>query len=67
MTTTPPTSDVDPFADEVALDPYPVYAELRERGPVVRLPENDVYALTRYDVVRDALADWESYSWRNGR
>ncbi|MEU9636595.1 cytochrome P450 [Streptomyces tendae] len=62
MTTTPPTSGVDLFADEVVLDPYPVYAELRERGPVVRLPENDVYALTRYDVVRDALADWESYS-----
>ncbi|MGW5766379.1 cytochrome P450 [Streptomyces tendae] len=62
MTTTPPTSGVDLFADEVVLDPYPVYAELRERGPVVHLPENDVYALTRYDVVRDALADWESYS-----
>ncbi|WP_326801197.1 cytochrome P450 [Streptomyces sp. NBC_01788] len=58
---TPPTSDVDLFADEV-LDPYPVYAELRERGPVVHLPENDVYALTRYDVVRGALADWESFS-----
>ncbi|MFA3875634.1 cytochrome P450 [Streptomyces sp. MMCC 100] len=62
MTTTPPTSDVDLFADEVVLDPYPVYAELREQGPVVRLRENDVYALTRYDVIRDALADWESYS-----
>ncbi|MGV9624707.1 cytochrome P450 [Streptomyces tendae] len=62
MTTTPPTSGVDLFADEVVLDPYPVYAELRARGPVVHLPENDVYALTRYDVVRDALADWESYS-----
>ncbi|MFC8086457.1 cytochrome P450 [Streptomyces sp. NPDC057340] len=62
MTTTPPTSGVDLFADEVVLDPYPVYAELRERGPVVHLPANGVYALTRYDVVRDALADWESYS-----
>ncbi|WP_031086855.1 cytochrome P450 [Streptomyces sp. NRRL WC-3549] len=59
---TPPTSDVDLFADEVVLDPYPVYAELRERGPVVHLPHNDVYALTRYDVIRDALADWESFS-----
>ncbi|WP_345962164.1 cytochrome P450 [Streptomyces sp. BRB040] len=59
---TPPTSDVDLFADEVVLDPYPVYAGLRERGPVVRLPRNDVYALTRYDVIRGALADWESFS-----
>ncbi|MFJ8768929.1 cytochrome P450 [Streptomyces clavifer] len=59
---TPPASDVDLFADEVVLDPYPVYADLRERGPVVHLPRNDVYALTRYDVIRGALADWESFS-----
>lgn len=60
--TTPPTSDVDLFADEVVLDPYPVYAELRELGSVVHLPGNDVHVLTRYDVIRDALADWESFS-----
>ncbi|MFJ4516585.1 cytochrome P450 [Streptomyces sp. NPDC088816] len=59
---TPPTSDVDLFADEVVLDPSPVHAELREQGPVVHLPKNDVYALTRYDVIRGALADWESFS-----
>ncbi|MEU1213401.1 cytochrome P450 [Streptomyces sp. NPDC005790] len=60
--TTPPISDVDLFADEVVLDPCPVYADLREQGPVVHLRKNDVYALTRYDVIRDALADWESFS-----
>ncbi|MEU5095409.1 cytochrome P450 [Streptomyces sp. NPDC020996] len=59
---TPPTSDIDLFADEVLLDPYPAYAELREQGTVVHLPANDVYALTRYDAVRGALADWESFS-----
>ncbi|NYV78035.1 cytochrome P450 [Streptomyces sp. UH6] len=58
----PPVCDVDLFCDEVLLDPYPAYAELREQGPVVRLPANDVHALTRYDVIRDALADWESFS-----
>ncbi|MFD4763396.1 cytochrome P450 [Streptomyces sp. NPDC058439] len=60
--TTPPTSDIDLFADGVVLDPYPVYAELREQGPVVRLRKNDVHVLTRYDAIRDALADWESFS-----
>ncbi|MFG2949659.1 cytochrome P450 [Streptomyces adustus] len=59
---TPPTSDVDLFADDVLLDPHPVHAELRELGPVVHLPKNDVYALTRYDVIRAALGDWESFS-----
>ncbi|MBD9731221.1 cytochrome P450 [Streptomyces sp. H28] len=59
---TPPTSDIDLFADEVLLDPYPAYAALRDLGSVVHLPENDVYALTRYDAIRGALADWESFS-----
>lgn len=56
------TSDVDLFADEVLIDPYPAYARLRELGAVVHLPANDVYALTRYDVIRDALANWETFS-----
>jgi cytochrome P450 len=60
-----PTSDLDLFADEVLLDPYPYYAELRELGGVVHLPANDVYALTRYDVIRDALADWATFSSRS--
>ncbi|WP_031509615.1 cytochrome P450 [Streptomyces megasporus] len=59
---TTPTSDIDLFADEVVLDPYPVYAELREQGPVVHLRMNDVHVLTRYDTIRGALADWESFS-----
>src|SRR3954471_9388075 len=58
------TSDLDLFADEVLLDPYPHYAELRELGGVVHLPANDVYALTRYDVIRDALADPQTFSSR---
>jgi cytochrome P450 len=61
-----PTSDRDLFADEVLLDPYPVLAELREQGGVGHLPVNDVYALTRYDVVRDALGDWETFSSAHG-
>ncbi|CAH0146309.1 cytochrome P450 [Microbacterium sp. Bi121] len=60
--TTAPTSDIDLFADDVLVDPYPTYAALRELGAVVRLPRNDVYALTRYGAIRDALADWESFS-----
>lgn len=58
----PPIHELDLFADEVLIDPYPTYAELRELGAVVHLPANDVYALTRYDTIRGALADWESFS-----
>src|SRR6478609_8993506 len=54
--------DLDLFSDEVLLDPYPTYATLRDTAAVVHLPANDVYALTRYDVIRDALADTETFS-----
>ena len=60
-----PSSDIDLFSDEVLLDPYPYYAELRELGGVVHLPANDVYALTRYDVVRTALGDPATFSSRS--
>ena len=56
------SADPDLFDDQVLLDPYPVYATLRETAGVVYLPRNEAYALTRYDIVRDALADWETFS-----
>ncbi len=64
MSTTAPVaeSDLDLFADDLLVDPYPTFAALRETAAVVRLPKNDVYALTRYDAIRDALGDWESFS-----
>ncbi|MFG1944236.1 cytochrome P450 [Nonomuraea sp. NPDC048826] len=57
-----PVSDLDLFDDAVLVDPYPAYTALRALGGVVRLPANDVYALTRYDVIRRALGDWETFS-----
>ena len=65
MTTSPPRADLDLFADEILTDPYPTFAELRDLGPVVYLPAPDVYALTRYDVIRDALADTTTFSSRS--
>ncbi|HEV7167573.1 MAG TPA: cytochrome P450 [Micrococcaceae bacterium] len=56
------TSPIDLFSDEVLLDPYPTYAALRGLGAVVHLPANDVYALTRYDTIRNALGDPETFS-----
>lgn len=58
----PPVSDLDLFDDEILVNPYPTYAALRELGSVVHLPKNEVYALTRYDVIRHALGDWERFS-----
>lgn len=61
-----PVSQVDLFADEVLLEPYATHGELRELGSVVHLPKNDIYALTRYDVIRAALGDWETFSSAHG-
>lgn len=60
--TAPQTLDVDLFADDVLLDPYPLYAELRELAAVVHLVRNDVYAVTRYEPIRAGLADWKVFS-----
>ena len=62
MSTEPVTDDLDLFDDDVLVDPYPTYARLRDLGAVVHLPANDVYVLTRYDAIRAALGDWESFS-----
>jgi cytochrome P450 len=46
---------VDVFASEALADPYPLYRELRAAGPVVHLPERDLWVATTYDAVRDVL------------
>ncbi|MGY2062749.1 cytochrome P450, partial [Nocardia gipuzkoensis] len=55
-------SDIELFSAAALLDPYPHYRTLRELGPVVHLSAYDMYGLFRYDQVRPALIDWESFS-----
>ncbi len=50
-----PSLDIDFYADEVILDPHTVYERMRETGPVVYLPRNDLYALPRYNEVSEVL------------
>jgi cytochrome P450 len=62
MTQAPAVSEIDLFADDILLDPYPTYRRLRDQAAVVYLPSNNVYALTRYDTIRAALADTATFS-----
>jgi cytochrome P450 len=55
-------SDVDLFSDETLLDPYPIYAALREMAPVVWMKTNQIYAITRYEDVRAAMNNPEVFS-----
>lgn len=57
-----PHSDVDLFADDVLEDPYPAYRRLREQGGAVYLDALDAWALPRYDDIRAALGDWQTFS-----
>jgi cytochrome P450 len=59
-------SDLDPFDDAVLADPYPAYRRLRDAGPVVWLRRYDVWALSRYAEVRQALRDWQTFSSASG-
>ncbi|MDQ0117195.1 cytochrome P450 [Pseudarthrobacter defluvii] len=58
----PMESDIDIWDDDITVDPYPTYAALRELGGVVHLPKNNLYAVTRYGLIRDVLADPASFS-----
>ena len=58
----PIESGIDIWDDDITVDPYPTYAALRELGGVVHLPKNNLYAVTRYDLIRDVLADPGTYS-----
>ena len=59
--TGPPVSHLDPFCDELILDPYAMHAELRDLGPVVRLEKYGVWAMARHVDVYAMLNDWETY------
>ncbi|MFK8052430.1 MAG: cytochrome P450 [Woeseiaceae bacterium] len=61
-----PGSDLDPFAVEFLEDPYPYHNELREAGPVVWLEKYDIFAMARYQQVRTALKDWDTYCSSRG-
>jgi 4-methoxybenzoate monooxygenase (O-demethylating) len=61
-----PMLDIDPFADEFLLDPYPQHERLREAGPVVRLTDYPVWAMARYEQVHAALTDHETFCSSRG-
>lgn len=61
-----PTFELDFWSDEVILNPYPHYDALRALGPAVWLEKNQVWALTHYAIVRDALLNPAVFSSAKG-
>ncbi len=63
MTTTKRT-DVyyDPYDTDIVVDPYPVYARLREEAPIYYNERYDFWAISRHADVEKALGDWKTFS-----
>jgi len=47
----------DPYDVELNINPYPMFARLREEAPLYYNPQHDFYALSRYDDVNKAVID----------
>lgn len=61
-----PVSDADPFSIAFFEDPHRVHEELREAGPVVWLSRYGIWAVARYQEVRDVLHDWRTFCSSRG-
>lgn len=61
-----PVYDGDFWSDDVILDPYPVYRQLRDLGPVVWMARHNAFAFTHHDTVKRGLLDAATYSSASG-
>lgn len=51
----------DPYSVDLNMNPYPVFARLREEAPLYHNVKHDFYALSRFDDVNKALIDHSTF------
>jgi cytochrome P450 len=56
----------DPLDFERLVEPYETYRLLRDEHPVYHNLDRGIYALSRFNDVREASRDWETFSSRPG-
>lgn len=56
-----PRLDIDLYADDVLADSRDAFARIRHSGPAVWLPRHRMYAVGRFDDVRAALRDSDTF------
>lgn len=68
MTTTNARAAVhyDPYDVDIDDDPYPTWRRLRDEAPLYRNDELDFWALSRWDDVKPALLDWDTFRSGHG-
>lgn len=62
----PVLTGIDPYATGTVIDPYPFHAAMRDLAPLVQLEGYDVYAVGRYEEIRQILLRWEDFSSASG-
>ena len=63
---TVPASDIDIYSEDIRADPWPHFKVLRDAGPVVKLTNNDLWAIPRFKDVKAALGNWKVFSSARG-
>jgi len=58
--------EFDPYSYEIHEDPYPVYRRLRDEAPAYFNQKRGFWALSRYDDVRAATNDWQTFTSSQG-
>jgi cytochrome P450 len=66
MTSSIPSLDLDPFADDFVRDPYEHYATIRDAGPVVSFDKYGVLGVARYADVKSTMKDYENFQSHKG-
>ncbi|WP_298251917.1 cytochrome P450 [uncultured Arthrobacter sp.] len=62
MSTAPiPVITEDPYAPGHLADPYPLFEQMRQAGPVVLMKEHSLHAATRFEECRSILEDHDTF------
>lgn len=59
-------TDIDLYSDETLANPYPAFRTLRDMAGAVWMKKYEMYILTRFEDVRNALDNWEVFSSSRG-
>ncbi|AEG50193.1 Linalool 8-monooxygenase [Sphingobium chlorophenolicum L-1] len=58
--------DYDIFDDAIRADPFPIYREIRDSGPVCALTRHDVFGVARHAEAKSILENWADFSSASG-
>ncbi|WP_176599065.1 MULTISPECIES: cytochrome P450 [Sphingobium] len=58
--------DYDIFDDAIRADPFPIYQEIRDSGPLCALTRHGVFCVARHAEAKSVLENWADFSSASG-